>query len=253
MITYHVRMATEADFDACLELRRLTEVSLRNAGVDQWHDSAEGRRVIRRWFDREEMRVVTTHAGDVIAGFAIGPPDQQFWTEAEAREPAIYLYKMMIRPDRRGSGLGDAILDYAAAYGERNNAELLRIDCWKTNNGLHRYFTERGFAHVDTRTAEGRNSGWLAQRRITARHADGRIQLVEADPVVPPQGDRYDDPISVTWCEARDEVTDLRDQMPVGTGAYAALEQAVRALDVRAREQRQRNGMAHRPYNGQPR
>ena len=251
MITYHVRPAKNYDLDALFDLRRLAEQTFRNAGLDQWHDSEEGRRVIRKWVDRDEMNVVTTHEGSIIACFALSGPDQDFWTPEEAAEDALYIYKIIIRPDRKGSGVGEAILDYATDLAEQMMDVQLRVDCWQTNSGLHQYFLDRGFEHVDTRTAHGRNSGWLAQRHVSLRCNDGRVTLTDAKPQPVAGGDRYDDPISRTWQQARDIVLRVRDETPDDVGEAAAMfDQVARELDTLAREQRQANGMAHRPYTG---
>lgn len=253
-LTYHVRPATEADLIDCFELRRLTEEQFRHAGIDQWHDTDEGQRVIANWIERGDMRVVTTHAEDTIACFALSGPDQDFWTSSEQEDPAIYLYKIMVRPDRKGSGLGDAILNYAADYAEQFGDEWVRVDCWQTNQQLHAYFENRGFVHLDTRTAEGRNSGWLAQRHVSVRSRDPYVHLTDLPPQHPALtgSDRYDDPVSAALIEARNELASINTHLDgVDIGAEAALEQAVRAVDVLARQQRQRNGMTHRPYTGQ--
>lgn len=255
MITYHVRPATESDLDALYELRRLAEQQLRHAGLNQWHDSLEGRRVIRRWVDRDEMNVVTTHSGDVVACFALSGADLDFWTESEADEPALYIYKIIVRPDRKGSGLGSEIIAYAHRLARQMNRDYLRLDCWKGNTGLHRHWNELGFEHYADRTAEGRNSGALFQMDLRGKlcHVGsvGKVQLTDATPQPQAGGDRYDDPVSRAWEQARDEVAEVDTHLDgEDVGARAALEQAVRALDVRAREQRQANGMTHRPYTG---
>ena len=86
---------------------------------------------------------------------------------------------------------------------------------------------------------------------MSLRCNDGRVHLTDATPQPQPAGDRYDDPVSIAWQQARDEVAEVETHLDgEEIGARAALEQAVRALDVRAREQRQRNGMTHRPYTG---
>ena len=197
------------------------------------------------------MNVISTHAGDVVGCFALSGADQDFWTPEEAAEDALYIYKIMIRPDRRGSGLGEALLDYATDLAEQMMDVQLRVDCWQTNTGLHQYFLDRGFEHVDTRTAEGRNSGWLAQRHVSLRCNDGRINLVDAAPQPVADGDRYDDPISRTWQQSRDIVLRARDETPEDVGEAAAMfDQVARELDTLARERRQSNGMTHRPYTG---
>lgn len=258
-ITYRIRHASASDLAACLELRVRAEEALAKAGVEQWHDRELGREVITRWIDQGAMHVVTTLAGDVVACFALAGADTAFWTPAEAVQPALYLYKFIVRADRRGAGLGDALLQWCAQRAVDVGARWLRLDCWRTNIKLHDYWRSRGFRLVDVRDHPTRNSGALfeldARARAAAAELGGAVQLVDdttprltADARMRTTGDRYDPTgEAVVWGEAADVVTALkRAWSPDDERALGALEQAARKLENRARAVRQAAGMYYR-------
>lgn len=164
MATYMVRPATEADAETVLRLRRYAETWLRAAGIDQWTSPAKGDAAIRRQLIAGTSFIVSDETGTAVGSLCLDGPDRDFWTEQEARQPASYLYKFMLGPEARGTGLGDALLNWACERGARQGDRWLRLDCWRSNTALHDYYLRRGFRHVDTRTAPGRQSGALFER-----------------------------------------------------------------------------------------
>lgn len=265
-IIYRVRHADPQDLEACLALRVHAEEALAAAGVTQWHDREHGREVITGWIDQGAMHVVTTQAGDVAGCFALAGADPAFWTQAEAAQPALYLYKFIIRSDRRGSGLGDLLLDWCAKRAAECGARWLRLDCWRTNTGLHRYWLDRGFRHLDTREHPVRNSGALFERdagtALAANELHDTITLIdETSPVLTASApmrdtdDRYDPTgEAAVWNEAAALVGGMTlDQPPISPDAWnTALDQAARALENQGRAIRQAAGMYHRVISGQP-
>lgn len=169
--TYQIRPAAPADLDAVIALRRYAEQWLASAGIDQWTKSAYGDRIIREHFDDGRSFVVEDQAGDVVASLAIGNGDPDFWTPAELADPAMYLYKFIVGPTARGTGLGDVLLDWASYQAELYRSLWLRLDCHRTNTGLHRYYLDRGFHPLDVRSAPGRASGALFERSAELRTA----------------------------------------------------------------------------------
>lgn len=179
--TYRIRYAEPTDMDAVIALRRYAERWLADAGIDQWTSSATGDRVITEHFENSRNYIVEDEAGSVAAALALGDGDADFWTPAELTAPALYLYKFIIGPADRGTGLGDVLLDWACYQAELAWATHLRLDCHRTNTALHRYYLGRGFYHLGTRSAEGRDSGALFERVAESRLARPvRVALVDA-------------------------------------------------------------------------
>jgi GNAT superfamily N-acetyltransferase len=259
-ITYRIRHAGPQDLEACLNLRLLAEEALAAAGITQWHDREHGRQVITGWIDQGAMHVVTTHAGDVVVCFALAGADPAFWTPAEAAQPALYLYKFIVRADRRGSGLGDLVLDWCSRRAAESGARWLRLDCWRANTSLHRYWLNRGFRLIDIREHPVRNSGALFERDAGTTLAAPQLRdaialgddtspnLTAAAPMRDTD-DRYDPTGEATiWNEAAALVSSMKhDQPSTDPDAWnTALEQAARALENKGRAVRQAAGMYHR-------
>src|SRR5690606_15645478 len=187
-----------------------------------------------------------------------------FWTPAEATQPALYGYKIMISPERRGTGLGDALLDWMCERAEQVGAKWLRIDCWKTNTQLHSYFERRGFEHYDTRTAPGRNSGWLAQRDVQVRTAPSDLAIRLVDDTVPawatfaakPADASLYDPHgqAAIWEQAAEELRHADLSHLTTTQVRYAVDITLNQISLRfaryASEQRQANGTYYRVLDG---
>ena len=106
--------------------------------------------------------------------------DTDFWTPQELTEPAFYVSKVAAVDGY--PGLGSALLDWCGWQAARRGGELLRLDAWRTNPDLHRYYLTRGFRHVRTVEVPGRNSGALFERPARNVITDSMREHGLADP-----------------------------------------------------------------------
>ncbi|MGI5122822.1 GNAT family N-acetyltransferase [Marinactinospora thermotolerans] len=173
-MSLHIRTATDDDLEAVVGLRIAAEERLHAAGIDQWHDRERGIRNLREGIHDGVTSVVTTPAGEVVATVTLAGPDPDWWHEEDDPESALYLYKLMINDDWRGTGLGDEILDWACQQAQDRGKSSVRLDCWRTNVALQKYYKDRGFRHLRTETAPGRGSGALFEREVGVRTATSR-------------------------------------------------------------------------------
>jgi hypothetical protein len=67
------------------------------------------------------------------------------------------------------------MLDWAAARARETGKSWLRLDAWKTNLALHRYYRSQGFALLRVVDLPHRQSGALFQR--STRFARGNRQF----------------------------------------------------------------------------
>jgi GNAT superfamily N-acetyltransferase len=137
--------------------------------------------VITGWIGAGSTFVVEDDTnGEVVGTLSLDQADPDFWTEQEASQPALYLYKFILRSDYRGNGLGDVLLDWASYRAERAGAVWLRLDCWRDNEGLHRYYRDRGFRQMPIRKARGRMSGARFERDADLRLArSARVHILD--------------------------------------------------------------------------
>ena len=104
-------------------------------------------------------------SGDVIATVTLNTrPDLDFWNP-DTDGPALYLYKLLLAREYGGQGIGSDICDWSVDQAARRGLPWLRLDVWRTNTGLQRYYLDQGFDHMRTKEVEGRDSGACFQRR----------------------------------------------------------------------------------------
>jgi ribosomal protein S18 acetylase RimI-like enzyme len=174
---YTIRQATLADLDALIGLRRYAETWLHAAGIEQWTDHARGAHVIRAGLNDGVTHAVTDPAGAIVASLTLNGADPDFWTPEDDPDSALYLYKFMIGPEGRGTGLGDALLDWAGDQAQQRGKQWLRLDCWRTNTGLQAYYAQRGFELLRVVELSWRSSGALMQRPAEMRTSTGDVEI----------------------------------------------------------------------------
>ncbi|MER7505429.1 GNAT family N-acetyltransferase [Nonomuraea pusilla] len=170
-----LRAAEPADLPGVLSLLADTAEWLYSRGVRQWPRGGFGPERIEplieervlflledelRYLDRGDQAPVATIALDRNA-------DPEFWTRADRPESALYVHKLAVARPWSGSGLGDALLDWAGGTAHAAGLPWLRLDCSKDNPRLQEYYRSRGFRHVRTVDLPHRASGALFER-----HAD---------------------------------------------------------------------------------
>jgi GNAT superfamily N-acetyltransferase len=78
--------------------------------------------------------------------------EQPVWPTHKRHEPALYVRRVIVSRRYAGLGLGAALLDWAAAVAKRDHdAELIRVDVWTTNTGLHTYYEGQRFIRSEGR------------------------------------------------------------------------------------------------------
>lgn len=167
-VTEVLRPAGPADVDALMALRTEAEAWLKDKDTDQWNDAETGTRAIAKWRatidDGRTWVVVDTGTGEILATVSRGPADRDFWTDADVLESGLHLYKLIVARSASGRQLGARVVDWMSRLAALEGRDWLRIDTWRTNTGLHRYYEQLGFKHVRTEAPAHRLSGWMAQR-----------------------------------------------------------------------------------------
>ncbi|GGK93149.1 GNAT family N-acetyltransferase [Mangrovihabitans endophyticus] len=161
-----IRPATPADLDTLVDLFRATRKWLAEMGSDQWATNPP-ERVRGRLADaisrgecyvaEEDGRVIGTITVDDFA-------DPEFWSAEDKPETALYVHRMMVERSAAGRDVGGLLLDYAEAVAAKAGKVWLRLDAWRTNEPLHRYYVRKSFRPVRVINLAHRGSGALFQR-----------------------------------------------------------------------------------------
>ncbi|MFB4196295.1 GNAT family N-acetyltransferase [Streptomyces carpaticus] len=162
-MTLHIDTATPDQLPVVEELLNGASAWLASRGIDQWQYPPHRDR-IKRALARGECFLAfldDTPVGTIqVDDFA----DPEFWSPDDKPDTALYVHRMAVsrRPASRGAGA--VMLDWAANRAASAGKQWLRLDAWKDNPGLHRYYEAQGFIPVRIVDLPHRRSGALYQR-----------------------------------------------------------------------------------------
>lgn len=163
-----VKQAQEPDIAEIMAILEARRAWLRDTkDSDQWDRVAEWRYLLRYLIRHGNVWVlVTDDANEWIVGTVSvsTEPDIDFWTEAERKQPALYLSKLATDVGRKGQELGAVLLHWALEHAADRGLGMVRLDTWKTSTGLQRYYTDRDWRYVRTPALAHRQSGALFER-----------------------------------------------------------------------------------------
>jgi ribosomal protein S18 acetylase RimI-like enzyme len=168
-----LRRAEPADLPGVLMLLSDTAEWLYAQGVRQWPRNGFGPERIEPLIEErvlflldDELRYLDPDASaPPVATIAVdGHADPEFWTPDDDPGAALYIHKLAVARPWSGSGLGDALLDWASAAAFASGLPWVRLDCAKANPRLQDYYRSRGFRQVRTVDLPHRSSGALFQR-----------------------------------------------------------------------------------------
>ncbi|GLW75004.1 hypothetical protein Kpho02_73010 [Kitasatospora phosalacinea] len=172
---YQVRRATPDDVPTLMEMRAEAEQWLAEMGVDQWSDPDLGERAVQGWLEKinRGRTWVVTRSGRIAATISRDRADTDFWREEDVLHDAFYVYKLIVARSEAGTHLGARLLDWASVIAAAEGKSWVRLDVWRNNKGLQKYYEKQGFSHVRTEAPSHRLSGWLGQRPAgTVLHPD---------------------------------------------------------------------------------
>lgn len=162
-----IRLASLADTTALMKLRIEAEGWLADAGIDQWRAPGFRERGLAKWQGNiadGRTWVVPDGNGELLGTITLARPDTDFWTKADEPDSAIYVAKLITARAAAGQRLGGRMLDWAGGVAQAQSRPWLRLDVWRDNTKLQRYYLNEGFTHVRTEAPAHRLSGWMAQR-----------------------------------------------------------------------------------------
>jgi GNAT superfamily N-acetyltransferase len=168
--TLTIRKAEPADLDTLEELRAEAVEWLASRGLDQWQPGqprVPTRQTTADAIARGSCYLAYGQDGQLVGTITVdNRADPEFWTPAERAEPALYVHRMIVPRHAAADGLGARLLDWANDQAASTGKRWLRLDAWKTNVALQRYYMRHGFTHVRTIDLSHRGSGALFQRPV---------------------------------------------------------------------------------------
>jgi GNAT superfamily N-acetyltransferase len=136
---------------------------LATIGSDQWQFPPRRERLLDS-MSRGEC-FLAYRDGELVGTLTVDEQaDPEFWRPDDNPSTAMYVHRMAVAREAAGQDIGARLLDWAAARAAEAGKPLLRLDAWKTNQGLQRYYLGQGFTLVRLVDLPHRGSGALFQR-----------------------------------------------------------------------------------------
>ena len=196
--TWRITLATSDDQEVVTGLIEDRADWLRtHKNTTQWQTpwpDAKGRyHRIRDGLLRGRTWIVWDHSRPIATVTIYLDPSPELWTEIDRKTEAIYLHRLVVHRDYKGTGLGAELINWAVKKGTRLNrhAEVVRLDAWTDNTELHAYYLRQGFRFVGYRTTKDNSpSGALFEKPVLPALQADTSRLVEDLPC--PSDDKLD-------------------------------------------------------------
>ena len=163
MTNMQIRAAQSDELDTVEDLLREASAWLASRGIDQWQFPPHRDRITRA-LEAGEVFLVLVDDQPIATVQVDAHADAEFWTTEDEPGDALYVHRMAVTRRFAGSGVGAKILDWATQRAADAGKRWLRLDAWKDNPGLHRYYEGEGFTRVRVIDLPHRGSGALFQR-----------------------------------------------------------------------------------------
>ncbi|WP_326842906.1 GNAT family N-acetyltransferase [Streptomyces sp. NBC_01558] len=161
----HIRPGRIDELGTVEGLLREASAWLASRGIDQWQYPPHRDRIETAlelgvcFLAFEEGKAIATIQVDEFA-------DPEFWTPQDDPSRALYVHRMAVSRSASSRDVGAQLLDWAAERATSQGKRWLRLDAWKDNEGLHRYYERRRFVLLRIVDLPHRRSGALFQRRV---------------------------------------------------------------------------------------
>jgi ribosomal protein S18 acetylase RimI-like enzyme len=110
--------------------------------VDQW-PTFELARVLD---DIKNERLFVLLRGQLVVGsVTISDTDSLIWNDETL---ALYIHRLVVSRDLKGQDLGKRIIDQIEAIAVDRGRQVLRLDCWASNERLKAYYMRMGFTKL---------------------------------------------------------------------------------------------------------
>lgn len=148
MLQVELEAATTHDVDSILRLRDTVAAWLASLDVNLWQSPLPPER-LRRWMDEGEV-LLQRDGAHLVGTVALLDRDEDIWSADGT--PAVYVHLLMVHRAYAGQDLGGRMLEQVEVRALGRGARYARLDAGSDLERLHRWYQQRGYAEVATRT-----------------------------------------------------------------------------------------------------
>lgn len=174
----------EADAAVVAQVWQRSAAWLASRGSDQWQYPVRMDNIWRA-IQEGSCWLVEGDKRRVIATITLNnEAEPLYWRPSDNPDDALYFHRLVVDDEWRGQELGSALLDWAGRRAVEDGRTWLRLDAWRSNVDLHRYYLRRRFdlIRIVHDPADPTGSGACFQRPAAVQLGHGP-RLTEPSPV----------------------------------------------------------------------
>jgi GNAT superfamily N-acetyltransferase len=145
-----IRLAEPPDIDTVTGLLSEAAAWTASIGSPNW-PSPFPREIVATGVERRRLYVALVD-DEIVAALTLQWSDGFFW--GEQPDDAGYVHRLVVCRDRAGTGLGAALIEWAAQQTRSRGRSCLRLDVSADNLPLCSYYERLGFAYRGEREGE---------------------------------------------------------------------------------------------------
>ncbi|MCD9903008.1 GNAT family N-acetyltransferase [Streptomyces sp. MT29] len=158
-----IRAGHSDELETVEALLREASAWLASRGIDQWQYPPHRDRIVEAL--KLGVCFLAFEDGNPVATIQVDDcADPEFWPPEDRPDAALYVHRMAVSRAASGAGIGNLLLDWATERAAAQDKRWLRLDAWKDNKGLHRFYKNAGFTLVRIIDLPHRRSGALFER-----------------------------------------------------------------------------------------
>ena len=150
----YIRKSSQSDLPRLMEIFAEARKTIAALGIDQWQDGYPNEPVIM-----EDIRLGRSYCleqeGQIWGTFVLVPEEPCYdhitdGTWLTAGKNYIAIHRVAVAVSKRGQGLPERIMSYAADHAAAMGRGSLRIDTHQGNRVMRRMLEKQGFRHCGT-------------------------------------------------------------------------------------------------------
>lgn len=143
-----IEKAGEDCVDAVMEIVRDVIAEMKAAGNTQWDESYPDRARFLR--DIRDGALFAARRGEQVLGFVVAdhaePPGYRglTWSDGDA----LIMHRLAIASTARKAGVASRLEQFVCDLARRDQASLIKVDTYSTNNTMQAFLTAKGYRKV---------------------------------------------------------------------------------------------------------
>lgn len=145
-----IRLATQQDLFAILEITKSCATDMISKGIYQWNENYPSLATFEKDLNRGELFVIAPH-NKIIGAIVISNFMDEFYNAISwetKNDKNIYIHRLCVHPNFQGKGYAQKLMDFAEKKALKERCYSVRLDTFSLNPKNITFYTQRGYKQL---------------------------------------------------------------------------------------------------------